>query len=215
MKVFVDTSALMAALDAEDPHHAEAQADLRDLLAIHELITHNYIHLEADALVRRRLGRNAAVDLHERLLPALATIWVGEATHRRALAALRAADRRGSLVDYVSFEVMADAGITNALAYDRDFEARGFGRPPTTNRTGPRQLSEQTGTYGSAEAPSDLVSVKEVAARSGRSVNTVQSWRRRRNDFPSPVVELAAGPVWSWRAVDAWIRTRPPRRQAA
>jgi len=56
--------------------------------------------------------------------------------------------------------------------------------------------------------PADLVSVTEIAARTGRSVHTVQSWRRRHHDFPKPLVQLAAGPVWTWPAVSGWIASR-------
>jgi hypothetical protein len=56
----------------------------------------------------------------------------------------------------------------------------------------------------------DLVSVAEIAQRAGVAVATVQSWRRRRTDFPEPVVRLAAGPVWRWDTVAEWIAVPRP-----
>jgi hypothetical protein len=57
----------------------------------------------------------------------------------------------------------------------------------------------------------DLVGVAEIAQRTGVAVATVQSWRRRHpDDFPAPIVQLAAGPVWSWGSVAAWVTI--PRR---
>jgi predicted nucleic acid-binding protein len=212
MKIFVDTSALFAALDAADPNHADAADALRRLPLSDELVTHNYVHLEADALVRRRLGRDAAADLADRLLPGVTTIWVDEPTHRAAAEALRAAGGQGSLVDHVSFVVMRREGISEALAYDLDFEANGFPRPAAGSRPpAPRRMSESATPYASDDGVADLVSVAELAARSGRSVNTIQSWRRRHADFPDPVASLAAGPVWTWPIVERWITDRATR----
>lgn len=213
MKIFVDTSALFAVLDADDANHVEAAADLRRLMGSDELVTHNYVHLEADALVRRRLGRDAASDLADRLLPGLTTIWIDEPIHRAASEGLRAAGGRGSLVDHVSFAVMRREGITAALAYDRDFEANGFKRPAVDpGPSSPRRVSELAAGYAPDDGAADLVSVAELAARSGRPVNTIQSWRRRHPDFPVPVARLAAGPVWEWPTVAAWILARPVAR---
>lgn len=50
----------------------------------------------------------------------------------------------------------------------------------------------------------DLVSVSEMASRSGRPVSTIQTWRRRYASFPQPVTTLAAGPVWDWDQVAQW-----------
>lgn len=80
---------------------------------------------------------------------------------------------------------------------------------------GRHTLSEAKAPYGPSTEASDLVSVSELAARSGRSVNTIQSWRRRHADFPSPNVELAAGPIWLWGDVSAWIEGRTHRTPAA
>ena len=47
MRIFVDTSALFALLDEEDPNHAGAVATWPGLLKGAELVTHNYVHVEA------------------------------------------------------------------------------------------------------------------------------------------------------------------------
>jgi predicted nucleic acid-binding protein len=180
-----------------------------------ELVTHNYVHVEADALVRRRLGRDAAADLADRLLPGVTTIWVDESMHRMAAEALRAGGGQGSLVDHVSFVVMRKEGISRALAYDRDFEAQGFKRPaPGLQPPASRRMSESVAPYASDNGSADLVSVAELASRSGRSVNTIQSWRRRRADFPVPVARLAVGPVWEWPTAAAWISGQTRARRA-
>jgi predicted nucleic acid-binding protein len=208
MKVFVDTSGLLAALDAEDPNHDAATEMFEALLQRHELFTHNYIHVEAEQLVRRRLGALQAARLLFQILPAIDTVWVGEDVHRDSVAALFGKGRAESLVDQVSFMLMRQLHVTTALAFDSDFEREGFPRPEVPPR---HALSETKARYGSTADAPDLVSVSELAARSNRSVNTIQSWRRRHDDFPQPNVELAAGPIWLWGDVSAWIDQRARR----
>ena len=73
MKVFVDTSALLAVLDAKDPNHDAATTMLEAVLQDHEPFTHNYIQVEAEQLVRRRLGAPHAARLLFEILPAIDT----------------------------------------------------------------------------------------------------------------------------------------------
>lgn len=209
MRVFVDTSALLAILDEDDRDHSEAADTFRSLLESAELVTHNYVLVECLALVRRRLGTAAVVQLSDGILPAIETIWVDEALHQAALAAQRAAGSV-SLVDHVSFEVMRREELDTAFTFDTDFEAQGFrrARSPGSAEKG-RRLREARPPYPEGEdRASDLVSVAEIAARAARPVNTVQSWRRRHDDFPAPVASLATGPVWTWPVVERWINSR-------
>jgi predicted nucleic acid-binding protein len=208
MKVFVDSSALLAILDADDPHHDRALELFGWSLRATETITHNYIHVEAEQLVRRRLGSAAAKRLLDELLPATRTIWVDEATHAEAVRGLAGKGRSASLVDEASFVVMRNEGTDLALAFDSDFEQAGYRLPEPQRR---HALSEAPAPYGTPVEAADLVSVSELAARSGRSINTIQSWRRRHADFPAPNIELAAGPIWLWRDVSAWIDRRSQR----
>lgn len=217
MKVFVDTSAFLALLDEDDLHHREAAATFRSLTETVELVTHNYVHLETLAITRRRLGPAAVAQLTDGLFPMIRTVWVDESLHQVALAANRAGRGAVSLVDRVSFEVMRREGIGVAFAFDRDFEAEGFGRPTITIAAREtRRLTESPAAYGSgAPSASELVSVAEIAVRANRPINTIQSWRRRHDDFPEPMVSLAAGPVWRWPVVEAWIQGRGPARASA
>lgn len=208
MKVFVDTSGLLAVLDGGDPNHDAATSMLKAALRDGEALTHNYVHVEAEQLVRRRLGAQYAARLFGEVLPALETVWVDEDTHAEAVAALGRKGRASSLVDQVSFVVMRRLQITEAIAFDADFEREGFRRPEARPR---HTFSEMRAPYLTSPEGADLVSVSELAARSGRSVNTIQSWRRRHADFPAPSVELAAGPIWLWSDVSAWIAQRPQR----
>lgn len=215
-RIFVDTSALLALLDEDDRFHRDAAETLRAIGPAAELVTHNYVHVEALALARRRLGGAAVGRLVSDLLPRLATIWVDEALHGVALAAVSTGTGSISLVDRVSLEVMRREGIDQAFAFDADFEAQGFRRPVIDDRLRQgRRLSEAAAPYGTdSTEEAELVSVSEIAGRARRPISTVQSWRRRHRDFPQPVASLAAGPVWRWPNVERWISGRStPRRR--
>ncbi len=125
--IFVDTSALYAMADQGDPHHARAKERLQTALeAREELLTHNYILVEAMALIQHRLGLPAALKL-ARSARAFEIEWVHQGLHEEAVERLaRASRRQVSLVDQVSFLIMRARGVTRVLAFDRDFLAEGF-----------------------------------------------------------------------------------------
>jgi len=125
--IFLDTSAIYALADRRDPHHDLAKERFQALLDVgEEVLTHNYVLVEAMALVQSRLGLEAAVRLAEDCR-AFRVEWVDEATHEEAIRRLaRSAKRRVSLVDQVSFLVMRRRGVRVALAFDSDFEEVGF-----------------------------------------------------------------------------------------
>lgn len=86
-----------------------------------------YGRLEAISLLHRRLGLNAVRDFRTALAPLIRTLPVDESAHERALDAVLAGSRRGpSLTDTATFEVMHQAGIQLAFAFDPHFEAAGF-----------------------------------------------------------------------------------------
>jgi predicted nucleic acid-binding protein len=128
MSVFVDTSALLALLDADDAHHADALGaweGLADQGAA--LVTTNYVVVETIAVVQHRLGLAAVRALLREVMPLIDAIFIDEATHGAATTALIASGRRHlSFVDCVSFEAMRQASIRTAFAYDRHFDDTGF-----------------------------------------------------------------------------------------
>jgi hypothetical protein len=50
----------------------------------------------------------------------------------------------------------------------------------------------------------DIVTAPEIAQRLNVQGNTVHVWRRRYEDFPQPVKQLATGPIWVWPDVERW-----------
>ncbi|PPD58557.1 helix-turn-helix transcriptional regulator [Dehalogenimonas etheniformans] len=53
-----------------------------------------------------------------------------------------------------------------------------------------------------------LAGLSEVAEMANVTKQVVINWRTRFEDFPSPVVELAAGPVWLREDINDWLKNR-------
>jgi predicted nucleic acid-binding protein len=126
--VFVDTSALYALVDRDDAQNGAAREMLARLLEHQHLVTHSYALLECIALTQRRLHADGLRLLVQEILPVIeTTIWIDEPRHTAGVAALIAAlPSRVSLVDFVSFSLMRELGLTDAFAFDADFTAAGF-----------------------------------------------------------------------------------------
>jgi uncharacterized protein len=125
VNVFVDTSALYAVLVRGQAQHVEASTRWQQLLTDRavRLFTSNYVVLESCALVNRRLGKQAVVDLCRALVPATTVLWVDQAAHHAATEAMLVTGRDGpSLVDCTSFALMDAHGINQAFAYDKHFD---------------------------------------------------------------------------------------------
>ena len=128
MTVFVDTSALLALIDADEARHEDACLIWKRLLERDvPIATTNYVLVETYALTQHRLGSAAVRVLTDDLLPVVEVEWVGRELHEKAVSALIAARRRElSLVDAVSFEAMRQHGLDRAFAFDRHFQDAGF-----------------------------------------------------------------------------------------
>jgi len=128
MSTFVDTSALLAVLDADDANHGSAKVEWERLISQEEsLLTTNYVLVESFALIQHRLGTEAVRTLHEDVLPLINVEWMDAHSHYASVIALIVVGRRElSLVDCASFEAMRRLGITTALVFDRHFSEQGF-----------------------------------------------------------------------------------------
>ena len=128
MNVFVDTSAFLAVLDANDQNHKAAKTFwINTFESENELTCHNYILVETSAIVLRRLGFEAIRVFQRDVVPALHVFWVTREVHEAAVGAHLLAGRRSlSLVDCVSFETMRRAGLKTAFSFDHHFAEFGY-----------------------------------------------------------------------------------------
>lgn len=128
MSVFVDTSALLAVLDADDEFHPPARRIWEELLQrTEDLFCTSYVLVECFGLVQHRLGIEAVRVLVEDVLPVMRVHWVSPEEHQAGVSALLTAGRRDlSLVDCVSFDSMRRQTVSDVFAFDQDFAEQGF-----------------------------------------------------------------------------------------
>ena len=127
--MLLDTSGLFCLLDRDEPAHEEAVsfyagADRRTI--------HNYILAEFVSLAQTRgLARSLTLGFSEDLLTdnRVKIVWVDSQLHREALELLQnRRDKSYSLCDAVSFLIMRERHISEALTTDRHFAQEGFHR---------------------------------------------------------------------------------------
>ena len=127
--MLLDTSGLLCLHNRAEPLHVHARTLYH---AAHVRLTHSYVLAEFEALAHaRRLPRVAALTFLVDLVgnPDIETVWVDESLHREAMALLLARqDKTYSLCDAVSFVLMRQRHLTEALTTERHFEQEGFQR---------------------------------------------------------------------------------------
>lgn len=130
MTAFVDTSALIALLDTDDPAHGEVREAWREaVLDAEGLVATDFVVVEAAAVAQRRWGLDGARVLLDELIPLIEIQSVSVDDRIAGMNALLAAGRRRlSLVDCVSFVMMRRMGIRDYLGTDPHFDEQGFRR---------------------------------------------------------------------------------------
>ena len=125
--ILLDTSGLLCFHHAAEPQYEEAVTFFH---AAPARITHSYVLAEFVALaVVRRLPRQATLAFVAELQdnPLVQVVYVDESLHREALALLQQRlDKSWTLCDAVSFLLMQQQGIVEALTTDVHFEQAGF-----------------------------------------------------------------------------------------
>lgn len=124
-RVFVDTSGIVAAMNAKDEHHEAAKAIFLRLAAEHcGLVITNYIRAETHALLLARATRELALRFLDE--GSWAVEWVEPEDEKKAVEILkRFQDKDFSLTDATSFVVMERLEIKEAVSFDRHFAQYG------------------------------------------------------------------------------------------
>lgn len=127
--MLLDTSGLFCFFDEKDFRHSEASAfvetaDIR--------LTTSYVLAEFVPLCQTRsLNRKRTLDFVETLIknPLIEIVWVDENLHHQGFTLLRnRIDKNYSLCDAVSFIIMRERGINEALTTDKHFAQEGFNK---------------------------------------------------------------------------------------
>ena len=132
MKLLADTGALLALLMTRDQHHARAVG----FLAAHpgaRFVLSNLILAEVVTRLRVRAGAASAAEAGRNLLASrrYSVVFVDAPLVDRALARMEQyADKRLSLTDCASFELIDRLGLDGAFAFDRDFRDCGYRMVP-------------------------------------------------------------------------------------
>ena len=131
MRVFADTSALIAVNRTEDQYHVRAvETSRRHQASGGRYLSTTLVLGESHAQFLYRRGPAHAREVLVQLLndPHHEWIAVSESLVRDATDnwLARFTDQPISLVDAVSFEVMRQEKLTHAFAFDRHFEVAGF-----------------------------------------------------------------------------------------
>jgi predicted nucleic acid-binding protein len=125
--MLLDTSGLLALLDAREPLHQKACDEYRRSA---RRITHGYVLAELVALGNARgVSPQKVLQFIMSLLanPDIKTLWPDQVLTSQAISLLHARQGRGySLCDAVSFEVMRVHSLHEALTTDKHFEDEGF-----------------------------------------------------------------------------------------
>jgi len=125
--MLLDTSGLLCLHHKAEPFHDEACQAYK---AAQIRLTHSYVLAEYVALGHaRRLPRPKVLSFIADLVadPDIETAWVDRALHQKAMDLLQARpDKSYSLCDAVSFVLMRDRKINEALTTDHHFEQEGF-----------------------------------------------------------------------------------------
>ncbi len=125
--MLLDTSGLLALLDAREPLHQKAREDYQDASL---RITHGYVLAELVALANaRRIPPGIVLDFVSRLIanPDIDTIWPDESLTSQAITLLLSRQGRGySLCDALSFVLMRARNLHEALSTDHHFDLEGF-----------------------------------------------------------------------------------------
>jgi len=132
---FVDTSYLIALENSVDQYHRTASRHWSELAksSSHSFVTSSYVFVEVVTLLNNRRLHSKAVELGKNLLTSrlFNLVHVDEELFDEACALFQKhKDKKYSLTDCVSFQLMKRLAITEALTFDKHFVQAGFVKLP-------------------------------------------------------------------------------------
>ena len=126
-KIFVDTAFVLALVNERDQYHERAQ-ELADFLDGQELLITDAVLLEiGNALVRG--FKKQAIDIISDFVESeeVEVVYYTPQVFEKAFSMYKKySDKEWSLVDCISFVIMQERGIKQALTFDAHFQQAGF-----------------------------------------------------------------------------------------
>lgn len=128
-KLLIDTSGFFSLYDEDEKNHSET---VKYYETSFTKITTNYVLAEYTPLAQiRGVPRLDIIKFSSLILEDVDVeiVWVDEILHRQAVELMqKRKDKNYSLCDIVSFIVIQERGIMDALTTDKHFEQEGFNR---------------------------------------------------------------------------------------
>lgn len=127
-RFLLDTAYVLALLNPHDFYHKRAKALLPSVRGAHEVwITEAVLVEIGNALARSNRSTAVAFITSCYVTPNVTVVSVDSALMQRAIEMYRSReDKEGGLTDCISFIVMEDQGLTDALTTDVHFQQAGF-----------------------------------------------------------------------------------------
>jgi predicted nucleic acid-binding protein len=125
--IFIDTSFIIALINERDRYHSQA-LELADKYSDRSVFTTDAVLLEIANSLSRRYKTEAIQTIEEFLSSEdVDVVRLTTEIFERGFELYKTRlDKEWGLVDYISFIVMQDRGIHNALTFDRHFSQAGF-----------------------------------------------------------------------------------------
>lgn len=126
-EAFLDTSFVIALVNKSDQHHSQA-LNLASTFDKKPLVTTDAVLLEIGNALARNF-KAQSIQIIEQFLTSdeVRVVHLNVELFRRAFELYRShTDKAWGLIDCISFVVMKDLKLTQALTADRDFEQAGF-----------------------------------------------------------------------------------------
>jgi predicted nucleic acid-binding protein len=123
---FIDTSYILALVDADDEYYAEAN---RTAATVGKMVTTEAVLTEIGNALSQIRWRQIAIDNIEDLCndPDIEVVSIDKPLFDRAFQFYSSRlDKEWSLTDCISFVIMQERGIVDALTTDRHFQQAGF-----------------------------------------------------------------------------------------
>ena len=126
-RVFIDTSFVVALVNEKDQHHARA-SELSETFDGQPLITTDAVLLEVGNAFARSFKKQAAEIIADFLTSEEVEVVNLDATlFQKAFELYRThTDKAWGMTDCVSFVVMRERGVADALTSDKDFRQAGY-----------------------------------------------------------------------------------------
>ena len=125
MKIFIDTSAFIALVDATDRNHRPAKRCYREIVqSKNSLISSNFVMCETLNYLRTRISYRVSIDFRESTCRSniLEVIAISLETEEEAYKIFKKyRDKDFSFTDCTSFALMKDKKIKKAFSFDHHF----------------------------------------------------------------------------------------------